>query len=88
MAVGIQMIKKMSGRPGANVLIPTLAMIFCLEKYHIIECGYSIKCNPRVPEELMQFVNTDNHTITTPFKGCIEYTNVVISAMRTVSQHD
>ncbi|KAG1457852.1 hypothetical protein G6F46_006691 [Rhizopus delemar] len=56
---------------------------FCLEKYHIIECGYSIKCNPRVPEELMQFVNTDNHTITTPFKGCTEYTSVVISAMRT-----
>ncbi|EIE84400.1 hypothetical protein RO3G_09110 [Rhizopus delemar RA 99-880] len=61
---------------------------FCLEKYHIIECGYSIKCNPRVPEELMQFVNTDNHTITTPFKGCTEYTSVVISAMRTVSQYD
>jgi hypothetical protein len=39
---------------------------FCLEKYHVIECGYSIKCNLRVPEELLQFVNTDNHTITTP----------------------
>ncbi|KAG0861159.1 hypothetical protein G6F29_006028 [Rhizopus arrhizus] len=56
---------------------------FCLKKYHVIECGYSIKCNLRVLEELLQFVNTDNHTITTPFKGCIEYTDVVINAMRT-----
>ncbi|KAI9470971.1 MAG: hypothetical protein EXX96DRAFT_623149 [Benjaminiella poitrasii] len=54
---------------------------FCLEQYHIIECGYAIKCNLNVPENLYFHVSTRNHRVTTPFKAYIKHTNDVLAAM-------
>lgn len=62
--------------------------ILSLEQYHIIECGYSIKCNPNVREELYFHVSTSNHSVTTPFKAYTEYTGDVLAVMTSVSWID
>lgn len=61
---------------------------FCLERYHIIECGYSIKCDPNVPEELYFHVSTSDHSVTTPFRACNKYTSDILTAMTSVNWID
>ncbi|KAG2204545.1 hypothetical protein INT47_012604 [Mucor saturninus] len=57
---------------------------YCLEKYHIIQYGYSIKCNPDIPDELYsQFGLSDNCTIESPFIRCSTYSNKIINYMTT-----
>ncbi|OBZ85223.1 hypothetical protein A0J61_06719 [Choanephora cucurbitarum] len=55
---------------------------FCLEKSHIIQCGYSIKCDPSIPDELWAYFKDDEYTISTPFQSCSRYTTSVLSAMK------
>ncbi|KAG0973467.1 hypothetical protein G6F29_012823 [Rhizopus arrhizus] len=56
---------------------------FCLESYHIIKCGYSIKCNPSIPTELLDHVQVENYTISTPFQTHSKYTTDVLKVMKT-----
>ncbi|RCH81236.1 hypothetical protein CU098_004429 [Rhizopus stolonifer] len=55
---------------------------FCLEKYHIIKCGYLIKCDPSLPNELWAYFNNNDHTIATPFQTYSQYTASVLTIMR------
>jgi hypothetical protein len=55
---------------------------FCLESYHIIKCGYSIKCNPSIPTELLDHVQVENYTISTPFQTYSKYTADVLKVMK------
>jgi hypothetical protein len=56
---------------------------FCLEKCHIIVCGYSIKCDPSIPDELWNYFKYDQHVVFTPFRSNGDYTSRVISSMKT-----
>ncbi|CEI89494.1 hypothetical protein RMCBS344292_03849 [Rhizopus microsporus] len=60
----------------------SIAHDFCLEKYHIIKCGYSIKCDPSIPDELWAYFKDDNYTISTPFQTCSQYTTSVLTVMK------
>ncbi|PHZ12696.1 uncharacterized protein RHIMIDRAFT_283038 [Rhizopus microsporus ATCC 52813] len=46
---------------------------FCLEKYHIIECGYSIKCSPSWSDQLLDHLGVDDHSVESAFKRCSKY---------------
>ncbi|KAI7905315.1 uncharacterized protein BX663DRAFT_585785, partial [Cokeromyces recurvatus] len=57
---------------------------YCLEKHHIIECGYSIKCNPKIPEELYNQIGlSEEHTIESPFISCFSYCSKILDYMKT-----
>lgn len=55
---------------------------FCLEKYHIIKCGYSIKCDPSIPDELWAYFKDEDYTISTPFQTYSRYTTSVLAVMK------
>ncbi|CAO3700082.1 unnamed protein product [Rhizopus stolonifer] len=55
---------------------------FCLEKYHIIKCGYSIKCDPSIPDELWAYFKDANYTISIPFQTYSQYTTSVLAVMK------
>ncbi|KAG1441222.1 hypothetical protein G6F56_011580 [Rhizopus delemar] len=41
---------------------------YCLEKYHIIGCGYTIKCKPSYDVDLYeQLSNNNNQVVKSPF---------------------
>lgn len=57
---------------------------YCLEKYHIIECGYSIKCNPKIPEELYNQIGLSEECIVeSPFISCFSYCSKILDYMKT-----
>ncbi|RCH83248.1 hypothetical protein CU098_007420, partial [Rhizopus stolonifer] len=57
---------------------------YCLEKYHIIECGYSIKCNPKIPEELYNQIGlSEKCTVESPFISCFSYCSKILDYMKT-----
>ncbi|KAI8090109.1 uncharacterized protein B0P05DRAFT_629390 [Gilbertella persicaria] len=49
----------------------------CLEKSHIIECNYSIKCNPSTPNELYELLGLDLYKVESPFSACLNYVEEV-----------
>lgn len=56
---------------------------YCLERYHIIECGYSIKCNPKIPEELYNQIGLpDKCTVESPFISCFKYCSKILDYMK------
>ncbi|KAI8077271.1 uncharacterized protein B0P05DRAFT_471261, partial [Gilbertella persicaria] len=55
---------------------------FCPEKYHVIECGYSIKCKPSIPQQLYDHLDTATVTINSPFKQHPEYSLAVLEALK------
>ncbi|CAO3695165.1 unnamed protein product [Rhizopus microsporus] len=57
---------------------------YCLEKYHIIECGYSIKCNPKISEELYNQIGLSGEcTVESPFISCFSYCSKILDYMKT-----
>lgn len=58
---------------------------FCLERYHVIQCGYSIKCQPHIPQELYDQLGTDSQIITSPFKTNQQYTTHVLNAFKNMT---
>ncbi|CAO3667671.1 unnamed protein product [Rhizopus stolonifer] len=57
---------------------------YCIEKYHIIECGYSIKCNPKIPEELYNQIGlSEECTVESPFISCFSYCSKILDYMKT-----
>ncbi|KAI8085973.1 uncharacterized protein B0P05DRAFT_585477 [Gilbertella persicaria] len=52
------------------------------EKYHVIECGYSIKCKPSIPQQLYDHLDTATVTINNPFKQHPEYSLAVLEALK------
>lgn len=59
----------------------TITHDFCLEKYHIIKCGYSIKCDPSFPDILWTYFKNETYTISTPFQTYGQYTASVLGVM-------
>ncbi|KAI8375757.1 hypothetical protein EDC96DRAFT_306210 [Choanephora cucurbitarum] len=55
---------------------------FCLEKYHVIECGYSIKCKPMVTQQLLNHLDIGYTTIASPFKQYETYSFSVLEALK------
>lgn len=55
---------------------------FYLKKYHIIKCGYSIKCDPFIPDELWAYFKDDYYAISTPFQTYSQYTTSVLAVMK------
>ncbi|KAI8070642.1 uncharacterized protein B0P05DRAFT_550529 [Gilbertella persicaria] len=49
----------------------------CLEKNHVIQCGYSIKCSPLIPDELYKHLGLDEYEVETPFATCADYVQSV-----------
>ncbi|KAF1799125.1 hypothetical protein V8B55DRAFT_1437683 [Mucor lusitanicus] len=37
---------------------------------YVIQCGYSIKCQNEIPEELYQHLGTNTSTVESPFATC------------------
>jgi hypothetical protein len=59
---------------------------YCLEKYHVIECGYSIKCNPKIPEELYSQISLPKeYVIESPLISCVKHSNKVLNYMKVKS---
>ncbi|CEI86246.1 hypothetical protein RMCBS344292_00689 [Rhizopus microsporus] len=57
---------------------------YCLEKYHIIECGYSIKCNPKISEGLYNQIGLSGEcTVESPFISCFSYCSKILDYMKT-----
>ncbi|KAG1001893.1 hypothetical protein G6F57_013586 [Rhizopus arrhizus] len=59
---------------------------YSMEKYHIIKCGYSIRCNPNIPSELYEHIGFSNDDISTevipcPFITCKKYSTLVFKSM-------
>ncbi|KAG1448005.1 hypothetical protein G6F46_011182 [Rhizopus delemar] len=55
---------------------------FCPEKYHIIECGYSIQCKPNVPQQLYDRLNVNAAIIKNPFKQHAKYSFAVLDTLK------
>ncbi|RCH99423.1 hypothetical protein CU097_015346 [Rhizopus azygosporus] len=59
---------------------------YCLEKHHVIECGYSIKRNPTIPEEVYNQVGLSKEcTIENPLISCIKFSSKVLDYMKAKS---
>ncbi|KAI9336596.1 hypothetical protein BD770DRAFT_332074, partial [Pilaira anomala] len=59
---------------------------FCLEKLHIIECGYTIKCKPSYDEDLYQQLGHDTkRIIKSPFVTHNTCTTQIIQSLQGVS---
>ncbi len=57
-----------------------------LEKYHVLECGYSIKCKPYFPEVLYEVLEDNkSDVIVSPFKSYIVYLRRVLLSLSSVS---
>ncbi|KAG0890719.1 hypothetical protein G6F34_012287 [Rhizopus arrhizus] len=59
---------------------------YSMERYHIIKCGYSIRCNPNIPLELYEHIGFSNDGISTevipcPFITCKKYSTLVFKSM-------
>ncbi|PHZ13654.1 uncharacterized protein RHIMIDRAFT_305694 [Rhizopus microsporus ATCC 52813] len=60
---------------------------YCLEKAHVIECGYSISCKPHYPEDLYQlFGDNKQQVIKSPFKKCSLFSSAMLQALSTGSK--
>lgn len=56
---------------------------YCLENYHVIECGYSIKCNPGIPQELYDHMGVSGSGVgESPFMSST-YVAKILEVMKT-----
>lgn len=59
---------------------------FCPEKYHIIECGYSIQCKPNIPQQLYDHLDVNAETIKNPFKQHVKYSFTVLDTLKNLPE--
>ncbi|KAI8370260.1 hypothetical protein BD560DRAFT_489820 [Blakeslea trispora] len=59
---------------------------FCPEKYHVIECGYSIRCNSQMKEMLQDHLEVNSHKIKSPFQSCSEFTFAACDILRNMTE--
>lgn len=52
------------------------------EKYHIIECGYSIQCKPNIPQQLYDHLDVNAEVIKNPFKQLVKYSFTVLDTLK------
>lgn len=55
---------------------------YCLEKYHIIECGYTIQCKPSYDVDLYEQLGNNAHQIVkSPFARFADYSSKAVAAV-------
>ncbi|CAO3699127.1 unnamed protein product [Rhizopus stolonifer] len=59
---------------------------FCPEKYHVIECGYSIKCSSQTTEALYDHLGTSVHKIKSPFQSCPQFTFTACNILKDMTE--
>lgn len=74
------------GMLGANTYLDKYTCHeFCLEKYHVIQCGYSIKCQPHLAQELYDQLGSDAHIVSSPFTTNGNYTINTLNAFKNLT---
>jgi hypothetical protein len=56
---------------------------FCLEQYHVIECGYSIQCHPHIPQELIDHLGVEGK-VDSPFALLPGFTGLILEQLSLV----